>query len=100
MSVNASFKGLDKTIQHQENEKFKETVGLKLSKLYEVKSIIYSLDGLLERWKYSWDVNYNKVDREIIETEIVKYILPKLNLLLELSSSVDYEFYFEKKFCK
>lgn len=97
MSVKASFKGLNTTIEHQENEKFKETVGLKLSKLYEVKSIIYSLDRLLDRWKYSWDVNYNKVDRGTIEVEIAEYILPKLNLILELSSSVDYEFYFEIK---
>lgn len=97
MSVEASFDGLDKTIQHQENEKFKETVGLKLSKLFEVKKIIYTLDQLLGNRKYSWDGNHQKENENTINEEILKYLLPNFNLLLELSSSVDYKFYSEIK---
>ncbi|MFJ7971337.1 hypothetical protein [Psychrobacillus sp. NPDC096389] len=97
MSVKASFKGLKLTIEHQESENFKESVGLKLSKLYEVKNIIYTLDRKLSNWGFSWNDNYEIVDRGILESEIRTYIFPRFNVLLEVSSSVDYEFYYEIK---
>ncbi len=97
MSVKASFKGLDKTIQHQENEKFNETVGLKLSKLYEVKKIIYTLDRKLDNMEHFWDDNFEKAERGDLEHGILTFLLPKFNVLLEVSSSVDYEFYYEIK---
>ncbi|URM31589.1 hypothetical protein LLY41_14300 [Cytobacillus firmus] len=97
ISVEGSFKGIRKTIEHQEKENFKENIGLKLNKLYSVKKVIYHLDRMLSSRSYGWNENNIKDDPKKIDEAIVKYIVPKFNELLEISSSVDWEFYNEIK---
>ncbi|WP_400194628.1 hypothetical protein [Lysinibacillus telephonicus] len=101
ISLKGSFEGINLTLEYQEKERIKETTGQKLNRLYKVKKIIYHLDRLLSRRKDSLGDNWEKVDSEEIDTEIRKYITPEFNNLLELSASVDWEFYDEiKKFVK
>lgn len=93
-SINASFKGLEKTVNHQEKERIKESMGVKLNKLYSVKKIIYELDRMLSNRKYGWNVNYVEAKPELIDRAIYDYILPRHNKLLEDASSVDWDFFY------
>lgn len=93
LTIKASFKGIKDTIEFQSKEGYKDRVGSKLKHLYTVKSIIYRTDRLLSNRKYGWDEKFEKVDISIINNSILEYLLPNLNNLLELSASVDWEFY-------
>lgn len=97
LSIDASFNGIQQTINHQANETFKQTVGKKLNKLYSVKKIIYRADRLLHNRSYGWNEKHEKEDLKEIDKEILYFLLPELNHLLELSSVVDWEFFDEIK---
>lgn len=99
LSIKASFNGIKETMNHQEKERVKETTGLKLNKLYRVKEIIYRAERMLSNRKKGWNENYKKDNLQDINDAILVFILPELNNLLELSASVDWEFYEDiKKF--
>jgi len=95
LSIKASYDGIKTTIEHQNKEKVKETIGQKLNNFYQVKKIIYKLERMLSNRKYGWNENADKEDSEVINRAIYSYILPKYNNLLEISASVDWEFYKE-----
>lgn len=95
ISVVASFKGIELTIKHQETERFKETIGMKLNQLYRVKKIVYKVDHLLSNRKYGWNEHYEKQDEQEINKAILLFLLPELNPLLESAAAVDWEFYDE-----
>ncbi|WP_409297736.1 hypothetical protein V1498_06770 [Peribacillus sp. SCS-26] len=94
-SVDASFKGIETTIMHQEKERYKETIGPKLNKLYTVKRVIYKLDRMLQCRKFGWNENHEPEDPQQIDNAIYNFILPLHNQLLEDASSVDWEFFNE-----
>lgn len=92
-SLEGSFSGIELSLEHQKNEKIKETIGIKLNKLYQVKKIVFQLERMLSSRKYGWNERNEKDNLENINGAIYKFILPKLNELLEISASVDWEFY-------
>lgn len=99
MTIKSSYKGIEETIYHQVKERTKETIGIKLNKFYQVKNVIYTLDRMLSNRNHGWNDNLEKDDPKVINDAIAKYIIPKYNNLLEISASVDWEFYEEiKKF--
>lgn len=93
ISVEGSFKGIEKTIEHQDKENFKDKIGLKLHYLYKVKSIIFQADRMLSSRSYGWNENNEKDDPKKIDDAILNFLIPKLNDLLEKSSAVDWMFY-------
>lgn len=97
LSIKASYDGIKTTIEYQNKEKVKETIGQKYNNFYQVKKIIYKLDNMLSNRKYGWNEKADKEEPEIINDAIYTYIFPVYNNLLEISASVDWEFYKEIK---
>ncbi|WP_416826286.1 hypothetical protein [Ectobacillus polymachus] len=98
-SIQASFEALELSLKKQEDDKFLERIEVKLNRLYKVKDIIFTADRMLSNKKFGWNKNYEKAEVEEINRGLITYFLPQLNILLEISSSVDYEFFNEiKKF--
>lgn len=95
LTLKGSFDGIDKTLQYQEKERTKETVGTKLNKLYKVKKIVYKLDRMLDHRKKGKNERYENDAPETIDKAIRDFIFPEFNNLLELAASVDWEFFEE-----
>lgn len=96
-SLEGSFTGIQLSLEHQKNEKIKESIGIKLNKLYQVKKIVFRLDRMLTNREYGWNEELKTDSLENINSAIYEFILPMLNDLLEISASVDWEFYSEIK---